>query len=417
MLLASSPVQAQVNYLEVTPAVIDEKAMARDILKYTVTLKNVSQSKLELYTFVHNLSAETGQQEFLDPSKADFSTSLANWIGITRGNIELWPGDEKELELSIQVNMRALPGQYHAAISFVHAPNRAEAETKLASAPKILVNVEVIEDIKEILELDNFTSDKSIFTGSVASFKYKLRNAGNREQTPSGEIRIFDRRGAEISVIDANPDAEAVAAGEELELTNSWQDITKFGRYKANLVLSYGADSTRRVQDSVSFYVVPKMVLGIFIGILAIVLILIGLAVFYLPRKYEPPAFLPDKIEEIYEYLPWHQHHSRLQELHARHHEFRQQLEGLEEHLPRKHVKKLHQHHWELTEELAQITDELAMHLPWHLLEEEETEIQSRQNTGQAGKKTRKQENKKANNKNKLKKAKKSKTNAKAKKK
>jgi hypothetical protein len=404
-LFQTNPTQAQVYpTVEVTPAIIDEKAMARDILKYSIKIKNVSDRKLDVYTFVNNISQEEGRQEFIDPSRADKEVSLANWIQISRSNNGLLEGEEKTLDLTINVNLRAKPGKYHAVITFSEGSNRDEAESKIAGAPKVLVNLDVIEDIKEIVELDKFVPEKKFFTGSLANFNFTLSNTGNRELTPSAELRIYDRRGAEIASIDANPDGDPISPGQTVEWQAEWTDIKKFGQYKANLLINYGTIDIDRLQDQVFFYVIPKSVMVI-IGIIVIVLvILISLATFYLPRKYEPPAFLPDAVENFYEHLPWHHHHTRLQELYEKHNHFADTLVELEEHLPRggKHpkIKELHEHHWELSEELADLTDELAEHLPWHLMEDEEETIKEKKYKSAGKKSIKKLTSKKTKTKN-----------------
>ena len=100
-----------------SPAVFDFKAKARDILPEKIILTNKSDVKLNVYTFVNNILATTGEAKFLDPGTADYSSSLANWISISRGVLELAPGEKKEIDFSIEVNMRAKPGIYHAIIS------------------------------------------------------------------------------------------------------------------------------------------------------------------------------------------------------------------------------------------------------------------------------------------------------------
>jgi len=253
----------------VTPVVIDERAKARDILKESVTLTNNTARKLNTYTFVNNISRELGKQEFLDPSRADHSSSLANWIAISRGVIELAPGETRTIDFQIDVNLRAKPGVYHAVIYFGEGSRRTESEKKLPEAPAVMVNLEVLEDIKERLQLKKFIPDKVFFTGFPVSFSYDLENIGNRELTPTGEIRIYDRRGEEVGAVDVN--YEGVVLGRETteQLAGIWEASGGFGRYKAILDLEYGSTQRGTLQDTVFFWVIPwKMILIIF-GIMA----------------------------------------------------------------------------------------------------------------------------------------------------
>ncbi len=272
--------------LTVSPVIIDEKVKARDILPEAVTLVNTVERKLNVYAFVNNVAIQEGKQEFLDPSRADQSSSLANWILISRGVIELKPHETKRIDFKIEVNLRAKPGMYHALISFAEASTRDEAEARIAGSPMLTVNLEVIEDIKERLQLKRFVADKVFFSGFPVSFSYELENIGNRPAIPSGEIRIQDRRGREVASIKINENLAAVELDSHLALSASWQgggpsgtggvlaaigqslDLKGWGRYKAFLNLEYGSKERGTLQDTVFFWVIPWQFFFIIFGLL-----------------------------------------------------------------------------------------------------------------------------------------------------
>ncbi len=308
------PLMASAASLTVTPVVIDEKAKARDILKESLTLTNNTASKLNVYAFVNNIAIQEGKQEFLDPSRADQSSSLANWILFPRGAIELLPGEKKNIDFNIEVNLRAKAGMYHAMISLAEASTRDDAEKKIVGASSVSVNpntygisvgvnLEVLEDIRERLQLKSFISDKIFFSGFPVSFSYELENVGNRLVAPSGEIRIYDRRGREVASIpindtrmntDENP--SLIATGENKKFASNWSGPEKsssfsmlanvasalgvgggFGKYKAVLDLEYGAGG-KTLQDTVFFWIIPwKQIAVIFVGFLIFAIALIVL--------------------------------------------------------------------------------------------------------------------------------------------
>jgi len=281
----------------VTPVIIDGKAKPRDILNESITLSSTSGRKLNVYTFVNNIATIEGRQEFLDPSKTDHSLSLANWIVISRGVIELSTGEKKIIDFRINVNLRAKPGIYHAVISFVEGPTRAYAEKRLEEAPKVTVNLEVIEDIKERLQLKRFIPDKTFFSGFPVSFSYELENIGNRPTAHSGEIRIYNRRGEEVAAITVNEKSISLEPDAAIELASVWQKTEtvgnlasaggafgEFGRYKAFLDLEYGSKQTGTIQDTVFFWVIPWQKIIVMFVVLAFFVILIT---YFLHRKYE----------------------------------------------------------------------------------------------------------------------------------
>ena len=291
----------------VSPVVLDTKAKARDILKESLTLTNNTSSKLNVYTFVNNISTLEGQQEFMDPSVADHASSLANWIEISRAVLELGPREERKINFDINVNLRAKPGMYHALISFVPGATRDEAETRLRDAPSVTVNLEVLEDIKERLQLKKFIADKTFFFGSPASLSYELENIGNRNVIPSGEIRIYNRRGEEVGAVEVNNEKGAVEVNEVKKFASTWRGLgereeTKqlasllgtsggFGKYKAFLDLEYGLTERGTVQDTIYFWAVPLRLLFITLGVAAMT---VTMLILLLRRRRKTHTYVPD---------------------------------------------------------------------------------------------------------------------------
>ena len=249
-----------------SPIIVDEKAKQRDILKQTVTITNTTDRKLQIYATVMNMDVANGAQQFQNRYEADIATSIANWIEITRGVIELEPGETKRIPYLIQVYLSAAPGVYHAKIFFQEGSNRDEAEQRIKAWKDVDINLEVLDDAKERLQLNTFTPDKVFFTGANASFSYLLENVGNRPLTPKGEIRIFNRRGEEVGTIPANSENTALLPEATSQLSAAWNTAGKFGRYKAYLDIAYGDKQTGTVNDTIFFWVVPwKEILLLFV--------------------------------------------------------------------------------------------------------------------------------------------------------
>ncbi len=248
------------TFLDVKPVVIDEKAKARDIIPGGISVTNRANYKMNIYAFVNNVNPEEGEEKFLDPSKADHSSSLANWIEFPRGVIELLPGETKKIDFEIRVNLNAKPGIYHATIAFASGPTRDAAELKMISAPSVMVNVEVKEDIKEVLQLSKFKTNKRLFMSGPIDLSYELKNEGNREVNATGEIRIYDKSGKEITSLDFDKDA-TVDVGTANVLSSTWDQIKGFGQYKAVLDLRYGEGGKSSVQDTITFWYLPWQLL------------------------------------------------------------------------------------------------------------------------------------------------------------
>ncbi len=259
----------------VAPAIIDVKAKPRDIIKESVTLTNTDNFKQTIYTFVNSISSAVGKQAFVGPATANLAESLANWVEISRGVIELRPGQTKEIEFSIRVDLGAKPGMYHGVLTFAPGGSRLEAERRLNESPTVGINAEILDDGKEGLQLKKFISDKRFFSDWPVSFSLELKNIGNRTVTPRGEIRIYDRKGEEVTEIAANQNAEALEPKDSKLFKLGWSNGKGIGRYKALLNLEYGEFERGILQDTIFFWIFPwPKILIIFGGLAAVVVVL-----------------------------------------------------------------------------------------------------------------------------------------------
>lgn len=266
--------RAQTADLTVTPIVLDDKAKVRDILKKSVTITNSSNRKLNLYPVVNNVNVASGTESFSQlQTVEDHQDSLANWIELSRGVIDLSPGESREIPFVIRVNLNALPNTYHADISFYEGSTLAEAQQRNPLAV-VTVNTEVQADIKESMQLNKFITDNFFFSGDDVLFNYQLENIGNQALQPKGEIRIYDRKGREVASIPVNPEGKSFTPEEAAQLAAAWSAAEGFGKFKAFLNVDYGNNQAGSLQDTVFFWIIPwqqllALVVVSFIAIIA----------------------------------------------------------------------------------------------------------------------------------------------------
>lgn len=284
LLFSSAYAEQQSPELDVTPVVIDEKGKPRDILKQTIKIVNTSERKLNLYPSVNNVHKTEGEQAFAPALTGDDrKESLANWIELSRGVIELSPGEEKEIPFVIRINVTAVVGSYHAVISFSEGGARTDAEAAGALG-EVMVNVEVQDDVKEILQLNKFGTDNFFLAGDDVLFEYNLENIGNQELQPKGEVRIYNRRGEEVAAVPVNGDGKTISPDQMAQLASVWSGAEGFGRFKAFLTVDYGKVQTASVQDTVYFWVVPWKQLLMLVTVTFVMLLIFA---FYFHRWFE----------------------------------------------------------------------------------------------------------------------------------
>jgi hypothetical protein len=256
----------------VTPAVIDGKGKVREILHYNMTVVNTTGHLVSVYPWVTDIDpteGNSGTSDLAGTREKELSESLARWIEVTRGSVDLLPGQQKEVPITIQINLGAKPGLYHSAIHLSAGGTRPDAEANRTDTMDIMVNIEVLDDINERLQLNTFIPTKGVFGGDSASFNYNIENIGNRGEVPHGKIRIYDKGGREVAAIDANEDGKRLEPSSKQMLSSVWASGGSFGRYKAMLDLEYGSRGT--LQDTVFFWVIPwKKLASMFLSLIVL---------------------------------------------------------------------------------------------------------------------------------------------------
>jgi hypothetical protein len=288
---------AQADVL-IAPTIIDEEAQARDVLEFSVNIKNQGNKNARLYAIVNDLSMKEGKQEFLDPSQMSNSTSLARWIRIERSRIELKPGQEIDIPLSIEVSPLAEFGKYYAIISFAQGSNQEDAANNALkiNQPQLLINLEIKERIVEKAQIKQFQTEKRLFSEFPVKFFLEIENIGNNQINPEGSIYIYNRKGEEVGLIPINKALAGIAPlGSEI-FNNDWDSTQAFGQYKARLVAKYGTEEGKDLQDTIYFWVLPR---GFLILALIIILILVFTSLFILFKKRKTSFKKPSNISTI----------------------------------------------------------------------------------------------------------------------
>ncbi len=286
----------------VTPLVIDEHVEKRDIKEFTITLTNTGDTPVTIYPTVNNISVTEGGniQEFLPRVMSDQTASLAAWIEIGRGGIDLRAGDVKTVTLTIRINPNAVHGEYHALVGFPYGGNRDEAERMVArgDAPGTIVSVSLEDKRATLLKLSRFLIDRFVTSSENAAASYSIKNPGEESLVPHGEVIFYDSRGREVGSIAVNPEEITIAPGEEHTFEARVPSEGLFGKYKAFLSVEYGSQNIASVQDTTFFYVLPMRTILIILGVLLVVVVAVSL---YVHRRY-----FDEVVDDGSELLPVH---------------------------------------------------------------------------------------------------------------
>lgn len=271
----------------VTPLVIDVDAEARDIINETITITNNAPYITSIFATVNEISLDEGGgiTEFKGPTMVDRTNSITSWIEITRGEINLKPGETREVPVTIRMNPNTVPGEYHALIGFGSGRVREEAETLVQNglAPRVVVTVRVADKKVEFVDLEGFRVEKFVTENNNQAIRYTLTNPGDTTVVPTGEIVLYDSGGREIKTINANPENKSLEPGQTVELTAGVPVSDMIGKHKAFLNVRYGAGQQAAVYDTAFFYALPWKKLLIIFGVIIFITTLITVLLY---RRY-----------------------------------------------------------------------------------------------------------------------------------
>lgn len=263
----------------VSPKVIDLSLEKRDIINKTVSLTNEGTRPVRIYPTVNEVSIDDDGEikTFEQPMAVDRTETVTSWISISRGRIELKPGETKEVPLEIKINPQAKAGEYIVFVGFPNASNKDVAR-KLSMEGKskgTIVRIALDQERSEFLRLDGFAVDRFVTDTSGDVMTYKLENTGGTDLAPRGEVIFYNTTGNEVSSIPINPEGSIVKEGEKMTFTSILPEDLKVGKYKAFLSLEYGNEQLASLNDTSFFYVVPlSVMILIFVSVLLFALIL-----------------------------------------------------------------------------------------------------------------------------------------------
>lgn len=298
VLLFLSQQTAFASEYTVRPFLFDEIVNPRDVITETVLLTNDSEyRKYIVYATVNEISVDKEGEikKFVSPVMTDRSNTITSWIEVTRGRIEIPPGESREVPVTFRINHDAEPGEYHAFIGFVPAPNKPEAQRIALNgeADGVVVKITVADQRKDNLRIDSFLIDRFVTDDDGRNIEIVVENSGDLPSAPNGEIIFYDSKGVEVDSLMVNEDESIVVApGETKTITATLPLGDELGRFKANINLKYGKNQSAALFDTTTFYMMPIHLLLMIFGAILIV----ALFVAYLFKR----TFINDDYDDGY---------------------------------------------------------------------------------------------------------------------
>ena len=256
----------------------------------SIRVANNNSASVTVYAQAFDFkNKDNGAVEFIQNTGNDNKQtkySLSQWINIGQDGIVIAPQKSVDIPYTIKLPENTEPGGHYAAIlTGTKAPDKIQGSgIGISSMISSLIMLKVKGDIKEQGRILEFITDKSLYKNPDANFAVKFENLGNVHVQPRGDIRVYDYYNKEVGIIEINKGTEFgnVLPGTSRKWNFDWkgeEGLTHMGRYKADLVLSYGDQAKQTDNRSIYFWVVNLKVVGIILGS---IILFIGLLVFFI---------------------------------------------------------------------------------------------------------------------------------------
>lgn len=266
--------------LEISPPVVNLSGNPGETVKTQISIRDVANVPLVVKGQVNDFVAsdEDGIPKILLNDGEESPYSMKSWFGpLSQLNLE--PKKIQNLTVTINIPANAAPGGYYSTIRFTAtAPGVDGSGVSLSASLGALILMRVKGDANEALSIAEFTTIDSngksawLFEGIPVDFLLRAKNDGNLHQQPVGQATIKDMFGNTVGLVNINLERKNVLPGSTRKFEAPLDkavlgDRMLFGRYTADLVITYGTNSQKTTM-SISFWVIPWKLILIIIATL-----------------------------------------------------------------------------------------------------------------------------------------------------
>lgn len=261
------------------PPKVELKGDPGQTLTATLKIRNDSGSTQDFAVTIEDFIVIDKQGTPL-PVTASVSNrwSLKNWITAPK-IVPIDAGGIQVINITVKIPMAALPGGHYAMITYTPNADAKAGDLKqtgniITQRVGTLVYVTVSGPITEKAEITRFTVPKFSEQGPI-EFSGTIESMSDTHVNPKGNITISDPLNKKVAEI--NVEAGNIFPETSRDFTANWNTRWGWGRYKADLSLTYGTAGSL-ITATTFFWLFPILLviylLTALIAILTIILIL-----------------------------------------------------------------------------------------------------------------------------------------------
>jgi hypothetical protein len=284
-----APARAEAGQaFSISPPLVELSADPGQTVTAKIKLTNISTEELLIKTQLNDFGAkdETGAPNIIFDDNQNSSYSLRQWI-TSPPPFKVKNKETKTVELPITVPADAEPGGHYAVIRFTGTTSELEDNgVALNASIGSLVLLQVSGDITQKASIAEFLTTAGgnkadFFESGPITFAERVKNEGNVHLKPTGNVEIYNMFGQKAASLATNGDPKnaanppkSVLPGSVRRFEQQWDSGWAFGRYTANVELTYGGDQT--ISASTSFWIIPYKLITL--------VLIVGIGLFFAAR-------------------------------------------------------------------------------------------------------------------------------------
>jgi len=287
-IFASAPVYAGSGKgMEISPLIVDQVRSPGDTFSSEITLRNLTDTAVVASAAIHNFTSEddTGTPKIdVKDEQADSSFSMRSWVSAIP-DVHMKKGEAVKIPVTFTIPANAEAGGHYGAILFTLAAetdtNGQTSQVALGASIGTLYLIRVTGSVVEKMTLDGFYTlnpkgDRSpMLDSGPISFVVRLKNDGTVHEKPEGNIAVTDMFGRKVGTVVVNDKGGSILPKSTRRYNQQLATKNLFGYYHAKLTLVY-ADG-QKIQNNISFFVIPwQLIILVVLGLLIVLFLLRG---------------------------------------------------------------------------------------------------------------------------------------------
>lgn len=274
LLLTRVNAQEAIRTITVTPPTVSVTGNPGYYTEGTMGIINDSDSPITFKAEMHDFIVQdnAGTPEILPANTLMTTYSAAAWMGVTPQIFTIQPKKRQNLNYFIQIPANARPGGHYAAVVFAPANAKSTVEntgSQVNGQVGTLFSIAVNGPIKESASVTKFFTNAFQEYGPV-NILSQIKNYGDLHIRPQGYITVSDMLGRK-AILPLKENNIFPQAARDYE--NQFGTSLMIGRFKAELLASYGVNNNLPLAATIYFWVFPwKIVVVTTLIVIAIIL-------------------------------------------------------------------------------------------------------------------------------------------------